>query len=133
MKRTYENDRIKVFWDSDKCYHAGFCVRDLPEVFNVQRRPWVDVSAADVGKIRRVIDSCPSAALSYEVLGEDLKAVTIRVLKDGPFLVRGSCQLLKADGEVIETDGTFVLCRCGSSKEMPFCDGEHIRLGFKDI
>jgi hypothetical protein len=35
MKRVYENDKIRVFWDSDKCFHAANCTRDLPEVFDV--------------------------------------------------------------------------------------------------
>ena len=133
MKRVYENDKIRVFWDSDKCFHVGYCTRDLPHVFDINKRPWVDVSAADVEEIKRVIDTCPSAALSYEIPGEaNQGTTTIRVLKDGPYLIKGNCRLLKANGEIIETDKTFSLCRCGASQKMPFCDGNHIHIGFKD-
>ena len=67
MERTYENERIRVIWDPDKCMHSGICTGDLPGVFDVHRRPWVDINAADVEDIKRVIDACPSGALRYEV------------------------------------------------------------------
>jgi uncharacterized Fe-S cluster protein YjdI len=66
-KKIYENDRIRVIWTPDKCTHSGNCVRGLHKVFDAQRRPWVDIDAADVEDIKRVIDTCPSGALSYEL------------------------------------------------------------------
>lgn len=133
MKRVYENDQIKVFWDSDKCIHVGNCTAGLPGVFNVQRRPWVDINAAAPEEIRRAVDTCPTGALSYEIVGEITdETATIRVLKDGPFKVSGKCRLLTDDGEEIEAGKVFALCRCGASKKMPFCDGVHLRIGFKD-
>jgi uncharacterized Fe-S cluster protein YjdI len=66
MKRFYENDRIRVNWDSKKCIHSGICLAGLPEVFNRIRRPWVDINAAKAEEIARCIDRCPSGALSYE-------------------------------------------------------------------
>jgi uncharacterized Fe-S cluster protein YjdI len=67
MERIYENERIRVIWDPDKCMHSGICTGGLPQVFDMHRRPWVDTSAADVEDIKRVIDACPSGALRYEV------------------------------------------------------------------
>ena len=58
--------------------------------------------------------------------------VTIRVMKNGPLAVKGDCQLIDAYGEEIETKESFALCRCGASKKMPFCDGSHVKIGFKD-
>lgn len=66
-KRTYENDDIIVYWDSDLCTHSAECLKGLPEVFNLQNRPWVDVSKASAEEIARVIDLCPSGALKYEL------------------------------------------------------------------
>jgi uncharacterized Fe-S cluster protein YjdI len=68
MKRVYENDDIRVYWNSSKCFHSGICVSGLPEVFDRSRRPWVDLSAAEAAEIARLIDDCPSGALSYELL-----------------------------------------------------------------
>jgi hypothetical protein len=80
----------------------------------------------------RVIDSCPSGALSYKIPGAKAKAVTIKVMKDGPYKVTGECSLIKEDGANLEADDVFALCRCGASKKMPVCDGTHVNIGFCD-
>ena len=67
MKRRYGNDRITVFWDSAKCRHAGHCFRNLPGVFRPGRRPWVDIEAATPEEIKRVVESCPSGALTCKL------------------------------------------------------------------
>lgn len=133
MKREYSNDKITVLWDSDKCIHARECVDRLPRVFNVKKRPWVNLDAADAEEIKRVIDYCPTGALSYQE-PDQLKSepFTIKVIKDGPYKVSGNCRLIGADGEELEPGNVFALCRCGASKKMPFCDGSHRDVGFKD-
>jgi CDGSH-type Zn-finger protein len=46
--------------------------------------------------------------------------------RDGPLLVRGTFTLTDQDGEDIEFHGqTIALCRCGRSRQKPFCDGMH--------
>ena len=58
--------------------------------------------------------------------------VTITVLRDGPYEVRGPVELRDQDGDVIETGASPVLlCRCGASRDKPFCDGTHARIGFR--
>jgi CDGSH-type Zn-finger protein len=51
----------------------------------------------------------------------------------GPFMVEGPFELLDASGEVLDLEGRTVvaLCRCGSSRSKPFCDGCHNRIGFE--
>jgi CDGSH-type Zn-finger protein len=58
--------------------------------------------------------------------------VTIRARENGPFLVTGPIQLIDADGNVYDLKGkeTIALCRCGQSKNRPFCDGSHKSCGF---
>ena len=58
--------------------------------------------------------------------------VTIKVMKNGPLQVKGPCKMVDADGNEIETKPVMALCRCGASKKMPFCDGQHVKTGFKD-
>ena len=65
-KRTYENDDIIVYWDSDLCIHVAECLKGNREVFNLKQRPWVDLSKAPAEEVARVIDLCPSGALKYE-------------------------------------------------------------------
>ena len=58
--------------------------------------------------------------------------VTIKVLSNGPLLVKGPVELTDADGKSYTHEGEKVaLCRCGQSATKPFCDGSHSRTGFQ--
>ncbi len=63
--KEYTNEEIVVCWEPKKCIHSRNCVRGLPEVFNRSKRPWINMSAATSEEIMKVIDRCPSGALSY--------------------------------------------------------------------
>lgn len=67
MKRvqTYVAPGITVTFDPNVCIHSGVCLRTLPAVFDVRRRKWVDVEAANADEIAAAIDRCPSGALGY--------------------------------------------------------------------
>ncbi len=131
--RKYSNDEISVFWDSAKCIHARECVKGLPQVFNREQRPWVNMQGTSSEDIMRVIDRCPSGALSYEKAKDAGKpAARIKVVKNGPLLVEGSCALVDQEGKEAARCGPFALCRCGGSKNKPFCDGTHVKMGFDD-
>lgn len=138
MKRTYENKHIRVFWDGDLCTHSAKCIMGLPSVFDVQKRPWVNVEGASPEEIAQVIDTCPSSALRYEFPGqprqpeEEARRVTVTVADNGPYVITGECQLITAPGKELATRDRLVLCRCGQSRTMPFCDGSHLRVGFRD-
>ena len=58
---------------------------------------------------------------------------TIVPTKNGPYRV-ANCKTLKGamDGKVYESAGTVLLCRCGGSKNKPYCDGTHAKNGFID-
>ncbi|RCW73163.1 CDGSH iron-sulfur domain-containing protein [Saliterribacillus persicus] len=58
--------------------------------------------------------------------------VTLKVRDDGSILVSGDVELLDAEGNKFETKPKFSLCRCGASKNKPFCDGSHKEINFKD-
>ena len=73
-----------------------------------------------------------------------MKTLNIIVLKNGPYVVHGHILLVRKaqvvsefiepliweKGEALETGETYRLCRCGHSKDKPFCDAEHTRIGF---
>jgi CDGSH-type Zn-finger protein len=50
----------------------------------------------------------------------------------GPLWLRGGVQLVAADGFAYEIRNRMTLCRCGASKNKPFCDGSHVSIGFSD-
>ena len=61
-------------------------------------------------------------------MSEDQPTITVRA--NGSLRVKGAT-LIGADGNVISDKETFSLCRCGHSKDKPFCDGSHREAGFE--
>ena len=51
--------------------------------------------------------------------------------KDGPIHVVGNLEVCGASGRTVTALGETWLCRCGHSKDKPFCDGSHREAGFK--
>jgi uncharacterized Fe-S cluster protein YjdI len=62
----YKGDKITIFYDEHTCIHAGECVKNLPSVFNVNNKPWIDANGANLEETKRVIGMCPSRALTYK-------------------------------------------------------------------
>ena len=50
----------------------------------------------------------------------------------GPIWARGGIQVIAADGFHYEIRNRVTLCRCGASKNKPFCDGTHAAIKFRD-
>jgi len=137
-KRTYESDSIRVFWDSDICVHVGLCFNGLPEAFDREARPWVDVNGADADAIAAQIEQCPSGALRYERLDgapqEDTsQPVSIMPMTNGPLYVRGSFTVQDRKGNAWQVGPRAALCRCGKSQNAPFCDTSHREEKFRSV
>jgi uncharacterized Fe-S cluster protein YjdI/CDGSH-type Zn-finger protein len=137
-KRRYETSQIRVHWDSSLCIHTAICLRSLPEVFDVNRRPWVDIEGAAADEIAEAIERCPSGALTYERLDgapdeSAPTAATVVPWPNGPLLVRGSVEIRDVDGDVFTAGPRFALCRCGHSRNQPFCDLTHRETGFRNV
>lgn len=62
----YSRGEITVLWKPDRCIHSGICVRGLPAVFDVKRKPWIDMTGAEQAEIISQVERCPSGALSWE-------------------------------------------------------------------
>ena len=135
LTREYSTSRIRVQWFASRCIHTAACVKALPIVFDPRRRPWIDVDAADADAIADAVLKCPTGALHYvradgtpEPVSND---VSVRVVRDGPYLVRGEIAITGPEGEVIRKDSRVALCRCGKSRHMPFCDNTHRASGIR--
>ncbi len=57
---------------------------------------------------------------------------SVLVRENGPFVVKGDIVVEDADGSRLFEGNEAYLCRCGHSKNKPFCDGEHKRCSFVD-
>lgn len=157
--RRYKNDEITVYWKPSACIHASYCYRELIEVFDPSRRPWVDMNGSTTERIIEVVNLCPTEALAWKwnddeknaSIGDDQlnhikfrrpellnssepideeRPVSVKVMVDGPIVLRGTFTLVN-DGNTKEVKDSLVsICRCGVSDHMPFCDGQHRRIGF---
>lgn len=128
--RTYERDELVVLWDATRCTHVAECLAALPEVFDVRRRPWVDVSASDAERIAETIRLCPTGALKYEPRGDWPEeqpddVTTVRAGHLGPLYIRGKIRLVDGHGRLIAEETRVALCRCGASANKPYCDNSH--------
>ncbi len=132
----YEGREITVLDNRAVCSHAGYCTSGLPEVWRSSTEPWIDPDGGGKEEIIEIIRKCPSGALSYLEDGQAhtdfQESAEIQVSRDGPYYVRGSVELKDvALGEGASSEH-YVLCRCGASRNKPFCDGSHWYAGFHD-
>ena len=56
----------------------------------------------------------------------------ITIFKNGPLHIAGKLELKNSKGELIENGEELYLCRCGHSKNKPFCDGQHKEVDFQE-
>jgi len=152
--RDYTNGEITVFWRPSKCIHATTCYRELIEVFNPRKRPWVNMNGAPTERIIEIVKKCPTTALTFKWNDEEknkveaakdekvmqavpvsssgsIKPVTVQVMRNGPLVVQGSFLVFDSQGNLMKTMAMTSFCRCGASNNIPFCDGYHRKIGFK--
>jgi uncharacterized Fe-S cluster protein YjdI len=137
--QVYQSEQIVVTFDPNLCVHSGRCLAGLPAVFDVGRRKWIEVTAAPADDIARVIERCPSGALGYRRPGVAPAAgasqvpsgVIVTLTTDGPLAIEGPVRVQTARGETVREADRVVLCRCGGTRNQPFCDGSHLTVGFK--
>ena len=133
----YRGQKIDVTWDAKRCIHVEECLHRLGVVFDLGRRPWVLPDAASPDQVANTILHCPSGALHFlrkdGGTSETPDAVnTISLQIDGPLCVRGDIIVETPRGEVVLKDTRMTLCRCGASKNKPFCDRSHEQISFED-
>jgi len=133
MAETEEvrGERVVIRFDRSTCIHSRNCVLGHPEIFepNVPGE-WIHPDAASVETVARVAHACPSGAILYERLdgGEAESAPSVNLVsvrENGPLAFNAHLVL---DGEQLGFRAT--LCRCGASKNKPYCDVSHVEDGF---
>ncbi len=159
--KRYRNDDITVYWKPSACVHASYCYRELIEVFDPSRRPWVDMNGSTTDKIIEVVNLCPTEALAWKWNDEEKnksvekdqlnhinfrrpelmntkdpepeeQPVSVKVMVDGPIIIKGNFTLNYNETRKEVNDSMISICRCGASDHMPFCDGRHRKTGFID-
>jgi glutamate synthase domain-containing protein 2/CDGSH-type Zn-finger protein len=126
----YAGKTITIHDNRAICAHAGFCTDGLPSVFRMTTEPWIDPDGATVEKIIETVRKCPSGALSYSIHGDEHRddpdrPPSVFLAPSGPYAIKGGCVLADAEWGVGASQEHYDLCRCGASKNKPFCDGSH--------
>ena len=133
---VYKGKNITINDNRGICAHIGHCTDGLPSVFRMKIEPWIDPDAEDNETNIKAIRKCPSGALSYtiddKVHDSAERDPAIVVSKDGPYFVQGGIGFEDPNGDVTESSEHYALCRCGGSKNKPFCDGTHWYIKFRD-
>lgn len=157
--RRYKNDDITVYWKPSACIHASYCYRELIEVFDPSRRPWVDMNGSSTERIIEVVNLCPTDALVWKWNDDEKNEsvdndqlnhvkfrrpelmdavepkseespVSVKVMVDGPLVFKGNFKLVYDGKEKAIQEGIISICRCGVSDHQPFCDGRHRKISF---
>jgi CDGSH-type Zn-finger protein len=120
------------------CAFARFC--------DPNGKVWAQVARSDEPKVRamflRQVNDCPSGRLvAWDKASkkpiEGKLPVSIGLIEDpaekcsGPIWLRGGITLIAADGFEYETRNRVTVCRCGQSRNKPFCDGTHAAIKFQ--
>jgi CDGSH-type Zn-finger protein/uncharacterized Fe-S cluster protein YjdI len=128
----YRSRSIVVRFDGAKCIHSRHCVLEQPAVFKANvSGAWIDPDAAAPEAAVEVAHNCPSGAITYERRDggpqESAPLVnTVHLRENGPLAFRAE---LVVAGKPAGFRAT--LCRCGASKNKPWCDTSHVVAGFK--
>ncbi len=136
QRDNYKGEKITIHDNRGICAHAGRCTDGLAAVFHLREEPWIYPNSADAEAIIATINQCPSGALSYSVNEEEHRDrsgdPSVFIAPNGPYVVSGGPRLENTErGEGASTEH-FTMCRCGGSKNKPFCDGTHWSNGFMD-
>lgn len=133
---SYEGKEVTIYDNRMICCHAGECVSGLSSVFDVGSKPWIRPDNAAVDQIKEVVEKCPSGALSYSVDNVQVRdferEAEIKIAQNGPYNVVGGIDINVPEDIQPPSREHYSLCRCGASKNKPYCDGSHSDIGFSD-
>jgi CDGSH-type Zn-finger protein len=149
-KRTPYLDQAEVFPGPDVvltdaprlCASARFCeargqIWNLVEEGGPGTTVLAEREAAHCPSGRLVTWGGPPASGAHPTAEPDFEP-SIGVVEDpqmevsGPLWIRGGIEVVSADGIPYEIRNRMTLCRCGASRNKPFCDGSHSRIRFRD-
>jgi CDGSH-type Zn-finger protein len=136
--QTFDGPSLQLQDVEGLCAFGRFC--------DPNGKVWAQVELSDDPHVRaqfiRQVGNCPAGRLvardkaSGAALEPSLP-VSIGLVEDpaqgccGPLWLKGGIAVISADGFCYEVRNRVTLCRCGASKNKPFCDGSHAAIGFK--
>jgi CDGSH-type Zn-finger protein len=124
---VWEGQRIRTRFNPTTCMHVFYCkpLKDLRETELASDGADGEAAARELA---RVVSTCPSGALSFELKTNldvqiDTSAPAIDIVEGGEVRIKAAYTGIETmEGQAPDT---ATLCRCGRSRNKPFCDGRH--------
>lgn len=133
----YGGKSATVSWHSRLCIHIGECGQATGDLFVAGRKPWCQPDVTTDDEVKEVVSRCPTGALSVDY--EDGTRVetadatnTVHVAYNGPLFIRGDLEIADAPENAPGLKFRAALCRCGKSRNKPYCDNSHEKAEFRD-
>ncbi len=125
--RVRENGPLAFHGDvaienADACLRATLCRCGASA-----HKPYCDGSHVAAG----FIASGEVGALESSALAHRAGALSVKPIRNGPLHVAGNLEIVTGTGKTVNRVTETWLCRCGHSKNKPYCDGSHKAAGFK--
>ncbi len=128
-REDYVGQGVTVHDNRGVCAHAARCTGALKTVFKLGEEPWIDPDGDSAARIVATVEQCPSGALSYTTDGVEHRdrdaEPLVLIVPNGPYSVKGGATVDGAAWGEGASPEHFTLCRCGHSKNKPFCSGAH--------
>jgi CDGSH-type Zn-finger protein len=125
--------------DDGRCAFARFCHTGSGDVWSLvqdshsERDRELAIKAAGECLAGRLVSVSKDGSDLEPELSPEIDIIQDRELGvSAGIFVKGGIALESQDGSLFETRNRYALCRCGKSKNKPFCDGAHARFSFVD-
>ncbi len=130
-----EVNTVRVRENGPLAFHAACTVADQPQPYRAtlcrcglsQNKPFCDNRHKEGGF---VATGEPAEQLSEALAARD-GPLAIEPQKNGPLKVSGNLEMVSGTGHTINRVTETWLCRCGQSKNKPYCDSSHRKVGFE--
>lgn len=129
--KIWQGSSIKTYFNANLCMHARYC----KELGNLRKIESADPDVAR--KIAEIVTQCPSGALSFEMLeGESgvtfASSGTVEIMEGGEVRIQSEIESDSLELQDHQPTNRLALCRCGLSKNKPYCDASHSeKTGFR--
>lgn len=126
---TVDGAEVTISYTPVLCTHAAQCQARAATVFDPKSKPWIQAENGTLDGIFDVMAACPSGALRVAIGNQEPQHLTtgdisITIEPNGPYHVTNVPLDAEFNG-VGASRAKYSLCRCGLSKNKPFCDGSH--------
>ncbi|ARJ50820.1 (4Fe-4S)-binding protein [Staphylococcus lutrae] len=122
MVKQYTGEKVNVHFEPGRCVHAAECVRGLSDVFDVEKRPWIQPDNAEVTDVIKVVERCPSGALTYECKSGVLEShpeTRVAYGDDGELFIYGDFKLVQ-DDKVVRLNRAILTSDLSKTESPPF-------------